>query len=327
MSSSSAPTNTKTIKSIDGTQGSSVFTPSLDDQCILPLSPTSVPSSPYYTPATPHTDDESESFEVSETRVTSSPSPTTPADPTSPPSPQTHHVTWLLSQADRGDGIITFFVPEEDETASESEQQQAIPAKDIVKDEPLGLCYKVARHHALERAGDTVPSTYEGGQILALPLPVGTPASPEWFLESPPVSPVIPLLVASPALDEGSLLEIEAQIELDGSILLTHNKRLDVLPPSRFEGYDRDVTELFSRIVVVHEDIHSQRFRLKSLERVQEETGLLLAPYSYQFCHLSPGQGIGTPKGELYGRPSMKIGGRFVTCGGSTRQISVRYTS
>ncbi|GJU92307.1 hypothetical protein Tco_1304730 [Tanacetum coccineum] len=51
-----------------------------------PLSPTSAPPSPDYTPTTPHTDDELKSFETSETRVSSSPSPTLPVDPTSPPS-------------------------------------------------------------------------------------------------------------------------------------------------------------------------------------------------------------------------------------------------
>ncbi|GJT40709.1 hypothetical protein Tco_0940574 [Tanacetum coccineum] len=122
MSSSSAPTDTKTISSTGGAQGSPVFTPSSNNPYILvrkayspttpntesepfenpletedpqPLSPTLAPPSPNYTPATPHTDDESESFKTFETRVTSSPSPTPPADPTSPPSPQRP----LLAQA------------------------------------------------------------------------------------------------------------------------------------------------------------------------------------------------------------------------------------
>ncbi|GJW60056.1 hypothetical protein Tco_0109391 [Tanacetum coccineum] len=124
---------------------------------------------------------------------------------------------------------------EDEETSSESQQQQDIPAEDIVKDEPLGLSYKAARRRALERAGDNLPSTYEVGQSSRStpdqqtetagetptqtyarmptrttwedPEDVGTPASPEWIPLSPPVSPVIPSLIASPAptlaLDEG----------------------------------------------------------------------------------------------------------------------------
>ncbi|GJW60055.1 hypothetical protein Tco_0109390 [Tanacetum coccineum] len=113
--SSSAPTDTETITSIDGARGSPVFTTSPDEPYMLvrhaysptaldtesepfeapleteepqPLSSTLAPPSPDYTPSTLHIDDESESFEVSEARVTSSPSPTLPVDPTSPPSPQ-----------------------------------------------------------------------------------------------------------------------------------------------------------------------------------------------------------------------------------------------
>ncbi|GKA64313.1 hypothetical protein Tco_0763919 [Tanacetum coccineum] len=122
MSSSSAPTDTESILSTGGAQGSPIFTPSSNNPYMLvrkayspttpnieskpfedpletedpqPLSPTLAHPSLDYTSATPHTDDESESFETSETRVTSSPSPTPPADPTSPPSPQRP----LLAQA------------------------------------------------------------------------------------------------------------------------------------------------------------------------------------------------------------------------------------
>nr|GEX04652.1 hypothetical protein [Tanacetum cinerariifolium] len=82
---------------------------------------------------------------------------------------------------------------EDEETASEGQQQQAILAEDIAEDEPLGLGNRAAKHRALEQARDTVPSTFETS-----PSPVGTPTSPEWFLESLLVSPVIPLPVASP---------------------------------------------------------------------------------------------------------------------------------
>ncbi|GJZ04045.1 hypothetical protein Tco_0537320 [Tanacetum coccineum] len=93
------------------------------------------------------------------------------------------------------------------------------------------------------------------------PSPVGTPASPKWFLESPLVSPIIPspitTLVPVVALDKGELLDIRAQLELHGSILHTHTERLDALPPTLFEGYGRDFTKLFSRSEAVREEIHS----------------------------------------------------------------------
>ncbi|GKC28153.1 hypothetical protein Tco_1035447 [Tanacetum coccineum] len=115
MSSLPAPTDTETISLIDGSRGSPVFTPFPDDPYMLvrhaysptapdteseplegpseteepqPLSLTSAPPLPDYTPATPHTDDELDPFETSKTRVTSPHSTTPPAYPTSLPSPQ-----------------------------------------------------------------------------------------------------------------------------------------------------------------------------------------------------------------------------------------------
>ncbi|GKD11672.1 hypothetical protein Tco_1196079 [Tanacetum coccineum] len=93
-------------------------------------------------------------------------------------------------------------------TTSEG-QQQSVLTEDTAEDKPLCLGYYAARSHSLERVGDTVPNTYETPPSL-----VGTLVSPKWSLESPPVSPVIPSPVATPApaaeLDEGALLEIRA---------------------------------------------------------------------------------------------------------------------
>ncbi|GJV11829.1 hypothetical protein Tco_1353370 [Tanacetum coccineum] len=88
MSSPPAPTDTETISPTSGARGSPVFTPFPDDPYMLPLSSTSAPPSPDYTPATPHTDDEPEPIETSETRVTSPHFTTLSADSTSPPSPR-----------------------------------------------------------------------------------------------------------------------------------------------------------------------------------------------------------------------------------------------
>ncbi|GJY72732.1 hypothetical protein Tco_0477163, partial [Tanacetum coccineum] len=43
------------------------------------------------------------------------------------------------------------------------------------------------------------------------------------------------------------------------------------LPPALFEGYDRDLKELYTRLRDVKDDIFSQRYRLRSLEQEQEQ--------------------------------------------------------
>ncbi|GKE72171.1 hypothetical protein Tco_1534212, partial [Tanacetum coccineum] len=107
---------------------------------------------------------------------------------------------------------------------------------------------------------------------------VQTPASPEWSSGSLPVSPAsltIPTPVASPvpttSVGEGDFLEIEAQLELHGSRLHDYTECLDAFPPTLFKGYGRDFTELFARLVAVREEIHSQRFKLRSLEQGNEQ--------------------------------------------------------
>nr|GEX55985.1 hypothetical protein [Tanacetum cinerariifolium] len=108
--------------------------------------------------------------------------------------------------------------------------------------------------------------------------PVQTPASPEWSSGSLPVSPAsltVPSPVASPvttptatiAVDEDEFLEVGAQLELHGSILHDHAQRLNALPPILLEGHGRDMTEFFDKSRVVKKKIHSQCFRLGSLER------------------------------------------------------------
>ncbi|GJX40138.1 hypothetical protein Tco_0255128 [Tanacetum coccineum] len=127
---------------------------------------------------------------------------------------------------------------EEEEDAAPKGQQQAVPVVDTAADEPLGLGYGVWRRLS-------------------------------------PLSPAVPTLVASPAttpatiiaLDKDEFLEVEAQLELHGSILYDHTQCLDTLPPALFEGYDRDLRELYSRSRAVRDEIFSQRYRLRSLEQ------------------------------------------------------------
>nr|GEU95736.1 hypothetical protein [Tanacetum cinerariifolium] len=223
-----------------------------------PLSPTSADPSPDYTLATPHNDDESEPLETSKTKATSPHSTTPLADSTSPssqrppltqtsPTPAPPRALYYHSITRMDEGIDS----KSEEAASEDQQHEADSTEDTVKDEPLGLAYRVVRRCALERVMDIVPSTYEVGQSsrstldpqIAVETPpslVGTQASPEWFLESPLVSAVVPSPVATSALvvalDEDDLLEIGAQLELYRSILHTYTEHLDSLPPSLFEG-------------------------------------------------------------------------------------------
>ncbi|GJS79335.1 hypothetical protein Tco_0729216, partial [Tanacetum coccineum] len=123
--------------------------------------------------------------------------------------------------------------------------------------------------------------------ILVYPpvAPVQTPLSPEWSSGSLPVSsssPVVPSPIASPvatptatiSVDEDQFLEVGAQLELHGSILHDHTKRLDALPPTLFVNIDRDVRELYTRSGVVRDEIFSQRYRFRSLEREHERTAV-----------------------------------------------------
>ncbi|GJY91714.1 hypothetical protein Tco_0507496 [Tanacetum coccineum] len=157
------------------------------------------------------------------------------------------------------------------EAASEDQQQQAVQAKDIAEDEPLGLGYGAAKRRALGLAEGTMPSTYEvkrsfrstPDQQIANETPI--PRLPIHTIWEDPKDVASPVPVA--AVDEDDFLEIGAQLELHRSILYDHAERLDALPPTLFKRYGRDFIELFSRSGAVQEEIHSQHFKLRSLEQ------------------------------------------------------------
>ncbi|GKE24134.1 hypothetical protein Tco_1435646 [Tanacetum coccineum] len=198
---------------------------------------------------------------------------------------------------DRSEDEVPYSDVGEEEAALEG-QQQAVPTEDTAVDKPLGLGYGALRHHELVVGEGEMPSTFEptlvtwvdpvDGRVYTdimtyVPpvAPVQTPPSPEWSFGSllvSPSSPAVPTLVASPvttpvaiiAVDEDEFLEVGAQHELHRSILHDHTQRLDALPPTLFEGYDRDLKDLYIRPGAVRDEIFSQRYRLKSLEREQE---------------------------------------------------------
>ncbi|GKB28341.1 hypothetical protein Tco_0867742 [Tanacetum coccineum] len=134
----------------------------------------------------------------------------------------------------------------EEEEATPEGQQQAVLVVDTAMSEPLVLRYGETKCHALESTEEISPSTYK------------TPPSPEWSLGSllvSPLSPVVLSLIASPvatlaatiSVDKDQFLEVGAHLELYGSILHDHTQRLDALPSTLFEGYDRDLRELYTR--------------------------------------------------------------------------------
>ncbi|GKD81114.1 hypothetical protein Tco_1347953 [Tanacetum coccineum] len=130
----------------------------------------------------------------------------------------------------------------EGEEAAPEQQQQAVLVEDTIADEPLGLGYQAAKRRALELVEDPAPSTFE------------TPASPEWSSDSLLVSLAsltIPSPVASPVTTPAAIIAVDED--------------------EFIEGMGRDINELYDRSAAVRGEIHSQHFRLVSLELGQEQ--------------------------------------------------------
>ncbi|GJX10598.1 hypothetical protein Tco_0200457 [Tanacetum coccineum] len=160
---------------------------------------------------------------------------------------------------------------EEEEAAPEG-QQQVVLIADTSASEPLGIGYGEARRRAFESTEEIAPSTYEVGQssksvleqegaerIYAFRQPtLVTWVDPEdgrVYTDIPTYVPLAVPVQTSPSL-EWSL----GSLPVSPSSLL-----LDALPPTLFEGYDRDLRDLYTRSGVVRDEIFLQRFR--SLER------------------------------------------------------------
>nr|GEY48499.1 hypothetical protein [Tanacetum cinerariifolium] len=132
--------------------------------------------------------------------------------------------------------------------------------------------------------------------VLAYPPPappVQTLPSPEWSSGSLHVSPahsIVPLPisspmisltiqspVASPATDEaeGFLTELGAQVETHEGLIRDHMVRSGELSPALFERYDRDIGELFTRLVLALEaafkrELQEMRGRVTALEQERD---------------------------------------------------------
>nr|GEY44370.1 hypothetical protein [Tanacetum cinerariifolium] len=103
-----------------------------------------------------------------------------------------------------------------------------------------------------------------------------TLSSHEWSSSSLPVSPSPPVVsspIASPvttptstiSINEDQFLDVGAQLELHRSIFYDYTQCLDALPPIVFEGYDRDLRELYARSGAIVEE---RRKRLDLTDRV-----------------------------------------------------------
>ncbi|GJR07597.1 hypothetical protein Tco_0790249 [Tanacetum coccineum] len=100
----------------------------------------------------------------------------------------------------------------------------------------------------LRSTEEITPSIYEVGQSSRLvpdqQVADETPRIPErtTWIDHEDTSPA-----ATISVDEDPFLEVGAQLELYESILHDHTQRLDALPPTLFEGHDKDLMELYTR--------------------------------------------------------------------------------
>ncbi|GKA63568.1 hypothetical protein Tco_0763174 [Tanacetum coccineum] len=119
------------------------------------------------------------------------------------------------------------------------------------------------------------------------------------------VASLVTTLAATIAVGEDEFLEVGAQLELHGSILHDHTQRLDALPPTLFEGYDRDLRELYTRSREIRDEIFSQRYRLRSLEyeRAIVTFGAIWRPV----LALESWAGYVDARGQRYGELDMMI--------------------
>nr|GEY57462.1 hypothetical protein [Tanacetum cinerariifolium] len=135
---------------------------------------------------------------------------------------------------------------------TEEESSDLSAEREDLEDEGLGSDNE---GHGLEEEG---PGSEEEEEATPEAAPVQTLPSPEWTFSFLPVSPsslVVPSPIALPvsalsatiSVDEDQFLEVGAQLELYESILHDHTQRLDALPPTLFEGYDRYLRELYTR--------------------------------------------------------------------------------
>nr|GEW93724.1 hypothetical protein [Tanacetum cinerariifolium] len=147
---------------------------------------------------------------------------------------------------DKGPGL-------EDKDAAPMGQQQAVSIVDTAMDEPLGLGYEELRRRELALGEGSVPSTFKIGQSIST------------FYQDIEIDPQS----CVPVQTSTSLLwSLGAQLELHGSILHDHTQRLDALPPTLFEGYDRDLKSCIPvQNNTMQRELQELRDRVTTLDR------------------------------------------------------------
>nr|GEW38618.1 hypothetical protein [Tanacetum cinerariifolium] len=184
------------------------------DPQLLPITSAPIPS-PDYTPVTPHTNEESEPFKTSETRVTSPHSTTPPSDSTSPlsfdhplhtqtsPTPTPLRAFYYCSTARmvmRTQPTMSPRISARMTEIADETPTPRLPIHTTWEDPEDGTVYVDIKCD--------MPHIHS--PVQTLPSPVQIPSSSGWSPE---------LLSNTP-------------LELRGSILHNHTKRLDALPPT-----------------------------------------------------------------------------------------------
>ncbi|GKC72431.1 hypothetical protein Tco_1118314 [Tanacetum coccineum] len=137
---------------------------------------------------------------------------------------------------DKGPGI-----EEEEEEAALEGRQQAVSVVDTAASEPLGLGYKAARRRALESTKEIAPSTYEVGQS-SRSVPEKEGAERIYAFRQPTL-----------------VTWVDPE---DGRVYTD----IPTYVPPVAPGFE----ELYTRLGAVRDEIFSQRYRFRSLEREQE---------------------------------------------------------
>ncbi|GJX92422.1 hypothetical protein Tco_0345748 [Tanacetum coccineum] len=137
---------------------------------------------------------------------------------------------------------------EKEEEAAPEDQQQAVLVVDTTASEPLGLGYEALRRCELALGEGSMPNTFEAGQSSrSVPKHEGVERISAFRQ---------PTLVTWVAPEDGRVytdiptyVPPVAPLELHRSILHDHTQRLDALPPTLFEDYDRDLRELYTSAI------------------------------------------------------------------------------
>nr|GEV44192.1 hypothetical protein [Tanacetum cinerariifolium] len=184
-----------------------------------------------------------------------------------------------LAARDEGPGIRVESLGLGGDEAIHEGQQRATLVVVTAVGEPLGLGYGALRHREIASREGQMPSVFEVGQgsgsVPEPERPERTPPSLKWSsgslyvspapstVLSPILSPMISLTIPSPvaslvtAEDDGFLIKLGTQFEMQGGLIHDHTVRLGDLSPALFERYYRDIGELFTRSGAVRDEIFS----------------------------------------------------------------------